>query len=1039
MRTVPNDPPQHALFRPSVVVGGVILFVAEDGVHGLELWRSDGTPAGTWMVKDICPGSCDSDVLHTHETSRAGPGGLLFFSARDGVHGREPWVSDGTSAGTRLVADIRPGIASSNPGWFRWSGDEILFTANDGVHGEELWAANADGTAVSFVADIRPGPQGSEPNSLVGGGGGTFFVADDGSHGDEPWFSDGTPGGTHMVADLVAGPGSAATTSQSFPTNPTFVSYLDGRWFFQVDPTGNSFDFELWSTDGSIGNAQRIEDALGDPVGPYYDVVAAGDNVYFRNRVSGAAFELWRTDGTGAGTHRVADIDPLDDDYVYGITAFGDKVFFRAERSDTGAEPWISDGTPAGTLMLADVNPGPNGSAMFAGQRESQVGGRVFFSADDGVHGLEPWVTDGTPAGTALVADVRTGPEAGTGGIFAPALFAGAGDHVLFFATGPGDTGFEPWVTTAEGVGATGLDLDDQASSAHFGLFGVHTEMVGIGGRAFVRALADDDRHRLWRTAGPPASAGPLPVAEPAGDESFVFELGTLEGPGLVTFEERQNAAGDSSFRFRRTDGTDEGTVTLADLEGFGNFYAATEGLVFFVTDEELFASDGTAVWSLDPLDSALHVVELGGTVLLQTGEAESLLRLDPPFTSATLVQSHAADPDFLVPEPAVAGDRAFYVAYSASTGRELWVTDGTSANTSLVRDVAPGPASALTWPSSPVLEQRLARQRAIVALGDDVLFIGDDGASGQEIWRSDGTEAGTVQVADLRPGAIGSEPLWLTPVGDLVYFVANDGVHGRELWRSDGTTPGTELLDLLPGPESSAPAWLTDVDGVLTFVFTSPAHGVELWRLEPDASTPELVQDLVAGPGSSSPATLALTGRRLFLIASDGVTGHEPRSVGVPTRVPHGELTHDFDAGDVVLTLTIRNSEVLALPDEAGDELVLPIPGELAPLQISATSGTAGFAASSLVWNGSLAAGATSVITLRLDLPAEPEVSSWSFQGELSLDTTLDGVKDFAVPTDDPRKPGESDPTIVPSSPTHLFGDGFESGSFSAWSRSTP
>jgi ELWxxDGT repeat protein len=1040
IRTVPNLPSPFSLFRPSVVIDGAILFAADDGVHGLELWRSDGTPEGTWMVKDICPGSCDSRIFHAHGSSRTGDGELLFFSARDGVHGAEPWVSDGTAEGTRLLADIRPGIAGSNPGWFRWSGDEILFTANDGVHGEELWAASADGTTVSFVADIRPGPQGSVPNSLVGGGGGTYLVADDGVHGNEPWFSDGTPSGTHRIADVVAGPTGGATTSQPFPNNPTFVAFLDGRWYFQVAPNGSSFDYELWSTDGSIGDTQRVEDVLGGPVSPYFEVVAAGDAVYFRNRVGSTAFELWRTDGTGAGTHRVADIDPLGDDYVFGLTPFGDKVFFRAERSDTGAEPWLSDGTAIGTLLLADVNPGSDGSSFAVIHRESRVGDRLFFSADDGVHGLEPWVTDGTPAGTTLVADVRPGPEDSTFGIFGPAVFAGTEDHVLFFALGPDATGFEPWITTAEGVGATGLDLDDQASSADAGFLGTATEMVGVGSLAFVEGLDDDERQRLWRTAGSPASAGPLPEAEPTGDQNFVFGLRAVPASGFATFEERQFFAGsDDTVRLWRTDGTDAGTVTLAELETFGNFYPATASLVFFVNDDELFATDGTAVWSLDPLDSVLHAVELGDAVLLQTGGGASLVRLDPPFTSSTLVMAHTPDPDFLVPEPAVAGDRAFYVAYSAATGRELWVTDGTSANTSLVHDLAPGPASALTWPDSGVFEHTFSRQRAIVPLGGDVLFIGDDGVSGKEIWRSDGTEAGTVLVADLRPGSIGSEPLWLTPVGDLVYFVANDGVHGRELWRTDGTAAGTELLDLLPGPESSAPAWLTDVDGVLYFVFTSPAHGVELWRLQPGAPAPELVQDLIVGPDSSSPATLAIAGRRLFLIASDGVTGHEPRSVVVPTRVPRGELIHAFDAGDVVLTLTIHNSSVLELPDETGHELVLPIPAELAPLQISATAGIAGLDAGALVWNGSLPAGATAQITLRLELPAEPGVSSWSFQGELSLDTTANGVKDFAVYTDDPRLPGESDPTIVPSSATFLFGDGFESGSLSAWSRSEP
>jgi ELWxxDGT repeat protein len=84
----------------TVSVDGTLFFTADDGVHGRELWKSDGTKAGTVMVKDVSPG-----VGRSYDGPRAltDVDGSLFFIADDGVHGRELWKSDGTKAGTVMV------------------------------------------------------------------------------------------------------------------------------------------------------------------------------------------------------------------------------------------------------------------------------------------------------------------------------------------------------------------------------------------------------------------------------------------------------------------------------------------------------------------------------------------------------------------------------------------------------------------------------------------------------------------------------------------------------------------------------------------------------------------------------------------------------------------------------------------------------------------------------------------------------------------------------------------------------------------------
>ncbi len=116
-------------------VGGTLFFRAWDPDHGLELWKTDGTQAGTALVLDAVPGPDSSDPLELKAA-----GGRLYFSARDPLHGRELWTSDGTAAGTHRVEDLAPGPSSSAPARLTVAGDHLFFTADDGVTGRELWS-----------------------------------------------------------------------------------------------------------------------------------------------------------------------------------------------------------------------------------------------------------------------------------------------------------------------------------------------------------------------------------------------------------------------------------------------------------------------------------------------------------------------------------------------------------------------------------------------------------------------------------------------------------------------------------------------------------------------------------------------------------------------------------------------------------------------------------------------------------------------------------------------------------------------------------
>ena len=421
---------------PGAATGDVAYFSADDGVHGQELWRSDGTAGGTELVRDIRPGDGSSRVSRITNV-----GGTIFFRAGDGVHGRELWRSDGTAGGTELVRDIRPG----NPVWGGSKVTELtnvhgtlFFAAQDANHGLELWRSDGTAAGTKMVRDIWPGSGESRPHDLTEVGGRLMFMADDGTHGDELWRSDGTAAGTRMVRDIYPGTGGAGIETGGLQS----LTAIDGTLFFNARDAKHGA--ELWRSDGTFGGTRMVKNIAAGATGSLpLKLTAVGGTLFFNADDGVHGNELWRSDGTASGTRMVRDIcpdPPSCGSYPDDLAKVGGRLFFSAFDDAHGVELWRSDGTSGGTKMVRDIKTGEQSSNV---DSLTNVAGTAFLTASDGIHGQELWSSDGTAAGTELVRDVSPHSVDASGGPGPQGLTSLGG--TLYFGDNDGIHGFELW------------------------------------------------------------------------------------------------------------------------------------------------------------------------------------------------------------------------------------------------------------------------------------------------------------------------------------------------------------------------------------------------------------------------------------------------------------------------------------------------------------------------------------------------------------------------------------------------------------------
>jgi ELWxxDGT repeat protein len=261
------------------------LFFAAIDAETQELWKSDGTEAGTVMVRDM---SSEGQPFMLGDLD-----GILYFDVLSGSMGHALWRSDGTEAGTIM---LRP-FPSGHPDGITGVRRTVFFMGSDRSHGGELWRSDGTPPGTVLVKDIRPGRPWSYPEELVNVGGTLYFKASDGDSG--LWRSDGTARGTVLV-----------TYYAQIRAVPEALTEFKGLLYFSGHACGRGP--QLWRSNGTprgtimvkaVGHAGRCGSRL-------WWLTAGGDTLFFAADDDIHGRELWASDGTRSGTVMLRDIDP---------------------------------------------------------------------------------------------------------------------------------------------------------------------------------------------------------------------------------------------------------------------------------------------------------------------------------------------------------------------------------------------------------------------------------------------------------------------------------------------------------------------------------------------------------------------------------------------------------------------------------------------------------------------------------------------------------------------------------------------------------
>jgi ELWxxDGT repeat protein len=575
--------PSYAGSEPQALVNvnGILYLTANNGTHGKEVWKSNGTAAGTVMVKDIMKGSGSSQPAHLTNVN-----GVVYFAANNGTNGYELWKTNGTDLGTVMVKDIRPELkVSSSPKQLMNVNGTLFFTADDFNRGRELYKSDGTAAGTMIVKDIKPSTQSSSGiENMVVHNGQLFFSADDGIHGHELWKSNGTAEGTVMVKDMT--PGAPGSHGEQMFTHriANFTSIGTYLYFtaYQYD------DYFVWKSDGTTAGTTPLFEAGGPGIGqPRPLFTLANGWIYYWNDEDNSEYSyiLYRMLPDGSIRHWIYDLYTDAYDYTYPemvkVTQNGeDFLYFFGKPAFNGFHILKLDRNEE-VLFLEDALQATESSNP---NRFMTFNGRVYFFAQVQFYESESIiVTDGNYAHETIYFQHMGGDmEASNTHIYGSGrdwleLYRSSGDNFWDTETVYEDYEALPAINLTH---VNGNIYWNNVAGEVFKIDGVTKDIAPIRqfqsvknltavGNALVMQVINNNVEELWRTNGLAGGTYKFrTIRSGAGVPSTQYPTATIKGSHYFVANN-----GTNGNEIWRTGGATSNTVMMADLNPNDNAF----------------------------------------------------------------------------------------------------------------------------------------------------------------------------------------------------------------------------------------------------------------------------------------------------------------------------------------------------------------------------------------------------------------------------------------------------------------------------------
>ena len=407
----------------------------------------------------------------------------------------------------------------------------------------------------------------------------------------------------------------------------------------------------------------------------------------------------------------------------------------------------------------------------------------------------------------------------------------------------------------------------------------------------FVAGLPDSIGYTntLWKTDGTTAGTVPVTQLNPYG---IAFDITWTAGPrflkaGNYLYFLAYDTLGEVNGSLWRTDGTAQGTIKLVTWQPWlcSVVYAPLNNLLIFDIASKLYKTDGTingtsfvaSVDSTDPQAIMGNGIAAGNNLYFDANQSAltgwELWKTDgtPNGTSMVVDLNPTFGGDGFGSFVGVANNKVVFRGHNADTIPDyLWISDGTVNGTTLLANVVGA--------------------GGVGYVNNKLVFLANDGIHGNEPWVTDGTTGGTFMLDDVYPGSTGSVPVsgsfQAAGDGSVLYMGLVDSIHNLQVWKTNGTSAGTVFcFESNPGYNYPGfPEKMVVIDGRCYYAagLADFGNGDELC-ITAGAPSSSLSYDLYPGAIGSWPENFVKAGTKIFFDGTDAVMGNELWSMDEP------------------------------------------------------------------------------------------------------------------------------------------------------------